>query len=220
MATYFIADLHLYHKNIFKYEPCRQVDVLEYILNTNPSADSAETKKWITDAINFDNPDLYKVFEYWNEMLISRWNKEVKPTDTVYILGDLALGNYDAVKNVLDCLNGHKILVKGNHDNWSNIKYQDLGFTEVTSGPLFLDRYGLPCNKETISKRRNAKYVLSHVPLTLEKMVELRTLYGVECNIFGHIHSKGLYCNYPQVCVSAEVINSTPISLNNFRFNN
>ena len=218
MATYFIADLHLYHKNIFKYEPCRQLDVLEYILNTNQSADFAATKKWITDAINFENPDLYKVFESWNEMLISRWNKVVRPCDTVYILGDLALGNYDAVKNVLGCLNGRKILVKGNHDNWSNIKYQDLGFEEVKPGPIFLDKYGYPCRQEVVGKRKNAKYVLSHVPLTAETLLEYKIKYGVECNIFGHIHSKGLCCNYPQVCVSAEVINSTPISLNNFRF--
>lgn len=48
-----------------------------------------------------------------NECIISNWNSKVKDTDTVYILGDVVFGsNFD----VIERLNGEKILIEGNHD--------------------------------------------------------------------------------------------------------
>jgi len=40
----------------------------------------------------------------------------VQPQDTVFHLGDFSFGSYDETKNVLDRLNGHIHLIKGNHD--------------------------------------------------------------------------------------------------------
>lgn len=47
--------------------------------------------------------------------LVERWNEVVAPGDTVWVLGDVALhpGNLGPVAD----LNGHKILVAGNHDD-------------------------------------------------------------------------------------------------------
>lgn len=42
-----------------------------------------------------------------NELIISRYNSLVKPEDTVYILGDLALGGGD-----LDILVKNKMLIE------------------------------------------------------------------------------------------------------------
>lgn len=54
--------------------------------------------------------------ENFTELLVKRWNETVKPTDTVLHLGDVTIGAKRDIKNVLDSLNGRKMLVRGNHD--------------------------------------------------------------------------------------------------------
>lgn len=51
-----------------------------------------------------------------NESIIENWNNTVGATDTVYHLGDVALGPWDKWHNILTRLNGYKVLVVGNHD--------------------------------------------------------------------------------------------------------
>ena len=51
-----------------------------------------------------------------NETIVRNWNKQVANTDTVYILGDIALGSKTKTKALLARLNGIKHLVLGNHD--------------------------------------------------------------------------------------------------------
>lgn len=68
--------------------------------------------------------------EHMNEMLIQNWNQVVKPDDTVYHLGDFAMGSKDKHKGYLDRLNGYKILVRGNHDGKPE-KMLAMGFNEV-----------------------------------------------------------------------------------------
>jgi calcineurin-like phosphoesterase family protein len=48
--------------------------------------------------------------------LIRRWNEVVKPGDTVYHLGDFAVGGGPA-EPYLDQLNGDIVLIVGNHEN-------------------------------------------------------------------------------------------------------
>ncbi len=55
--------------------------------------------------------------EEMNEKIIENFNSVVKQEDTVYLLGDLAHRIDADVANVLiKRLQGHKILIKGNHD--------------------------------------------------------------------------------------------------------
>ena len=54
--------------------------------------------------------------EQMNEALIDNWNDTVLPTDTVYHLGDVALGPWSEWDSILTRLNGYKVLVVGNHD--------------------------------------------------------------------------------------------------------
>lgn len=51
-----------------------------------------------------------------NEVLVSNWNDVVGPDDEVFHLGDVALGPWEKWDGILSRLNGHKILVIGNHD--------------------------------------------------------------------------------------------------------
>ena len=49
-----------------------------------------------------------------DEAMIQYWNETVKPTDKVYHLGDVAIPRKGL--QVLNRLNGDKVLIKGNHD--------------------------------------------------------------------------------------------------------
>ena len=54
--------------------------------------------------------------EEMNRAIINNWNSVVSPTDTVFVLGDFALGKIvDTLQHGL-MLNGDKILISGNHD--------------------------------------------------------------------------------------------------------
>lgn len=77
--------------------------------------------------------------EDMTEGLVERWNETVEPTDTVFVLGDVAfkLKSRPEFLNAVGCLNGTKILLAGNHDScweWSknalaeSKRYYDAGF--------------------------------------------------------------------------------------------
>lgn len=51
-----------------------------------------------------------------NETIIGNHNLVVAPEDTVYVLGDVALGKIDESLSLIGEFNGHLILVEGNHD--------------------------------------------------------------------------------------------------------
>jgi calcineurin-like phosphoesterase family protein len=55
----------------------------------------------------------YPDAEAMNQALIERWNSVVRPTDTIWLLGDFGFG---PVSVVFEALQGHKRLVIGNHD--------------------------------------------------------------------------------------------------------
>ena len=65
--------------------------------------------------------------EEMNEGLIKNWNETVGSYDTVYHLGDFAMGNRKLIPEILSRLNGRIILVRGNHDFSNSLKY----FSEV-----------------------------------------------------------------------------------------
>ena len=51
-----------------------------------------------------------------NDALISNWNSVVDNDSVVFHLGDFAWGGYNKWKEFRDRLNGHIVLIKGNHD--------------------------------------------------------------------------------------------------------
>lgn len=54
--------------------------------------------------------------EEMNEYIVSEWNASVTNNDTVYILGDVSMGNQAQTVEIIKRLAGKKILVQGNHD--------------------------------------------------------------------------------------------------------
>jgi calcineurin-like phosphoesterase family protein len=116
----------------------------------------------------------FKDVEEMNSELIRRWNEKVGPDDTIFHLGDFAFGGSDIWNNILKQLNGHKILIIGNHD----IKNLREGYMQYFDyvGPqlllnieersVYLNHYPFLCYGGSWGSPKNAVYQL-----------------------FGHVHS-------------------------------
>lgn len=127
--------------------------------------------------------------EEMDKQLIINWNNVVKKKDRIFVLGDFSFHNKIRTKEILEQLNGYKILVMGNHDRPHSVKWwQDAGFDEVYRYPILID-----------------KYVLSH------EIEEVEGFY----NCHGHIHNN-IPKNYNHnkfKCVSVELQDYKPIRI-------
>lgn len=94
--------------------------------------------------------------------LVENWNKVVRPQDKVYHLGDVVM-KLSALP-IVGKLNGHKRLVRGNHDIFPTKHY--IKFFEDIYGTRVFD-----------------DMVLSHFPLHPESIKPQWT------NVHGHVHS-------------------------------
>ena len=96
-----------------------------------------------TRIIKYSNRPFENVDEM-NIKMIENWNSVVSKNDLVIHLGDFALAHFDISKNILENLNGHKIIIKGNHDRsikWLlrlgfNRAYKSLSFENTKYGKL------------------------------------------------------------------------------------
>lgn len=118
-----------------------------------------------------------------NQTIIDNWNAKVDPADTVYHLGDIALyftkpakKSYDAVLDVLNQLNGHLVLVKGNHDSRALFKYLAAHNYDFDGRPKFAFH-----DVGVLLKYDHRQYYLTHYPLMLGIAPQI-------INLHGHIH--------------------------------
>ena len=126
-----------------------------------------------------------------NEM-IRRWNSVVGKNDTVWHLGDFALGGKEVAERVFPQLNGKINLVMGNHDHWNINFYYDLGFHRVYDKKIIIHDF----------------VILSHAPLMF---------LNSNCpfyNVYGHIHNSDAYQTWTKnsCCVCVERHGYMPIS--------
>jgi calcineurin-like phosphoesterase family protein len=84
---FFTSDTHFNHKNILRHCPSRGKH-----LRDNDSV------------------------EQMNQWIVDMWNRVISPEDIVYHLGDVAFGPPKYAPKWVEQLNGHKHLIKGNHD--------------------------------------------------------------------------------------------------------
>lgn len=147
-----------------------------------------------------ENGSLLRSFSSCEEMdehMVSCWNAVVRPQDHIYHLGDFAVKS--AGLGIAKRLNGHKRLVRGNHDIFPTSKYIEAGFKEIYGVRVFED------------------LVLTHIPLHPESLKPKWT------NVHGHLHNNfsdehwtphlgARYFN-----VSTEIVAFTPITLEQIR---
>ena len=81
-------------------------------------------KIWFTSDLHFWHKNILKYCDRpfsnvkeMNNKIIRNYNSKVGDNDTVYILGDIAMGKREASIPLVKRLNGNKILILGNHDN-------------------------------------------------------------------------------------------------------
>jgi len=163
MQLWFISDTHFGHENMYS------KFTLEDGSPARPFKSAAEA-----DAI-----------------MVERWNKLVKPSDHIYHLGDVAIDR--KWLSILGLCNGHKRLIRGNHD-------------------IFKTKMYLPYFEEIYGVRVLDKIIFSHVPLARECLDSPRRKW---MNVHGHTHTIKLNGPYLNICV--EQTNYSPISLEEIR---
>ena len=134
---------------------------------------------WFTSDIHFCHRNILRLcdrpfddIDEMNEAIISNFNSVVKPEDTLYILGDINFrGNAD---HLIPRLNGHKILIKGNHDK----DFDASLFDEVCD---YLDI-------KVPAKGKHYRFILSHYPFE-----EWNGFYKGAIHLHGHQHNKSVY---------------------------
>jgi calcineurin-like phosphoesterase family protein len=153
-----------------------------------------------------------------NQALIDNWNAKVHKKETIFCLGDFAFVNSkDQLKHLLSQLNGHKVLVKGNHDR-DNKTMLEAGFDRVIENEVvniggenvYLSHY--PFHPVTqyvsIGDRRFMK---------MDKGVDGRYLHkrilddGKSWLLHGHVHT-AWKVNGRMINVGADVWNYAPVS--------
>lgn len=161
---WFTSDTHFGHVAIPKYQPNR-----------------------LTEFSMADETDILGM----NEGMVKQWNSQVGPNDTVWHLGDFAMGQIDLGLAYADRLNGIKHLIMGNHDRphpcrgqldkheyWMR-RYLDAGFSSIEM-QWHYDMNGIPV-------------ILSHFPYegdhsNEERYTEWRLPNHGQILVHGHVH--------------------------------
>jgi len=125
-----------------------------------------------------------------DEAMVENWNRVVRPQDHVYHLGDVVINRRSL--EIVKRLNGHKRLVRGNHDIFKTKEFIEVGFEEIYGVRVF------PKNN----------FILSHIPLHPECLASRAWV-----NVHGHLHANKLEDEGRYRCVSVEHIDYTPTLL-------
>lgn len=126
--------------------------------------------------------------EEMDKTLIKNWNQTVSNKDIVLHLGDVGLCKKDYLAEIISKLNGKKILIKGNHDNFNDQFYRDAGFSYVSQYPILYKEF----------------YLLSHEPVIMMQN-------DCRFNCYGHVHNDPVYQNTPNSeCFCVERIGYRP----------
>ena len=141
--------------------------------------------------------------------IINNWNAIVKPEDTVYHLGDAFFTSPERAKHILSILNGHKILILGNHDRTGH-KMKEWGFEEVYQS------LQLTLSDGTIANLSHYPYKGTADPHFRLKFENKNLKDDGRLLICGHVHTSwktrpGQYKNH-MVNVGQDQWNFTPIS--------
>lgn len=121
-------------------------------------------------------PRGFENVEDMNKTILKNYKRIVTDEDTIYILGDLMLGDNDAGIAMLRELPGQKKIILGNHDTAARIElYKTIPNTEILG-------------YATVIKYRKMSFYLSHYPTMTSNMEADANLHNHVTNIYGHTH--------------------------------
>ena len=168
------------------------------------------SKFFVTSDQHFNHENIIKYcnrpfssIEEMNEEMIKRWNAVVSKDDTVFVLGDFFMGRLTEIKDILLRLNGHIMLVEGNHDKDNRIAKMTSCGNVKNLGPLFSMNY------------RGIDIVMGHYPIDFDLRNMVSKTSKKMVFLYGHIHNlapKGLDrgCFYH---VGVDTNDFTPVDL-------
>lgn len=111
-----------------------------------------------------------------DKQLIENWNSVVKMEDTVFHLGDFCWGGFPKWREIREQLNGHIILILGNHD----VKNRTAGTDQLFDYTSF--QMQIQIDGRTVYLNHFPFLCFAHGNVDLYK-----NAYSIE--LFGHIHS-------------------------------
>lgn len=138
--------------------------------------------------------------EEMNRVIQENWNNVVGKNDTIYILGDFAMRyeNPKDVYNLLNHLNGRKILITGNHD-------------KLRKDSKFCNYFEYVKNYDEILDN-NRRVILFHYP-----MEDWNGKFRGSYHLYGHIHNN-TSCIHGHIehrfNVCQDIHNFIPVTLN------
>lgn len=163
MKTYITSDIHFGHKNILQYCPHRVCPSFDGDVKTATEAE-------ITELVNL-----------MNELIVTNWNSVVTPEDSVYILGDVAMGQIVLAPAVIRQLNGKKMLVAGNHDKTLTKKIRD-GDPDFVGLFEWVRDYNEVGYKHSVTGKKHM-LIMSHYPMKFWNGSSQNTIHA-----HGHTH--------------------------------
>lgn len=142
--------------------------------------------------------------EHANAEMIRLWNERVAPEDTVYHLGDFIMGHPEQVPPILNALNGHIILCRGNHETKRKLAiYKQYPEKIEVHDIQYISYNGL-------------FWVLCHFPMTDEAFLDMVVQDNSEVVVcHGHTHDKDPFftCQNHVFNLSADVTGFAPVLL-------
>lgn len=154
---------------------------------------------WFTADLHFGHANIigycqrpFTDVDAMNRALVDNWNEVVAESDTVWIVGDFALGKPTETLPFATELHGHKILLAGNHDRcWGGHgpraerwieRYLEAGFAEVVQDTATINVAG-------------RSVLVSHFPYRgdshgLDRFVEHRPDDQGTWLLHGHVHDR------------------------------
>ena len=132
----------------------------------------------------------FSCVEEMDQHMIDKWNSVVRPQDHVYHLGDVSMRREYLVK--VSACNGHKRLVRGNHDIFKTKDY--LKYFDEIYGIRVLDNM-----------------IFTHIPIHPESLGRFKA------NVHGHIHGPSEYLGEKYFNATVEILSYTPISLEDIK---
>jgi calcineurin-like phosphoesterase family protein len=130
--------------------------------------------------------------EEMHETMIRLWNERVAAQDTVFHLGDFGFGPAEGLRSILKRLNGHKVIVKGNHDKGLTT-LKDIGFEQATLDGFHTDKsLGIP-----VYLRHKPNFLYHELPFFSED----------EIHLCGHIHDLWARTSAYPVVATENIIN-------------
>lgn len=138
------------------------------------------------------------------EEMIRRWNSVVGPNDTVYHLGDFIMGAPETVRDILFRLNGHIVLVRGNHETKRKLAIYEQYPEKIEVRDIAYLPYG------------GLYFVMCHFPMTDEGFLDMVVQDNSEVVVVhGHTHDKDPFFTEGNHVfnVSADVVNFTPVNI-------